>query len=296
VSVYIVATVIFFTGCGTVKNSDRILADAVSASSTLAAYYDDLAVIALDSWQNQGVYNALLNIPPPSGSEYNERLQDFRRRGDLAHALVLVYQHLQTLHDPKGLASVTTAGQNLGQAIRGISRIPGAANIPTDELGSAAAAVANLRRERDLKRALNSVIIVNKNLLTLFGAEERIYLNIQSDRADTAEHLLELLAQKKLVNPGSLVPGLRIGIAVSAANDEPAAAAGLAIAKITAEREKLAWACATQQADSMLTALSGLGDAIKSGATSDLNSIEESTARANTCLKEHDSITTPGKQ
>jgi hypothetical protein len=288
---FFLVLVILLSGCGTVKNADRILSDAVAGSTTLAAYYDDLAVITLDGWQNQGVYNAMLGIPAPSGEQYNERLQDFRQRADMAHTIVLVYQRLQTLHDPQGLAGVTNAGQDLGKAIKGVSVLPGVTNIPTDQLGSAAAALANLQRERDLKRALTTMAGLSRSLATMFAAEQHAYLSVQLDRTSTGVNLIPILAQKKLTNPGALLTGLHLGVNVTSASDEPGISGGLAMAKITAERAKLAWACATQNTAQVLNAIAGIGDSLNRGTTPDLASLEQGITHANTCLKEHDKLT-----
>jgi hypothetical protein len=292
---FFLVLVIFLSGCGMVKNADRILSDAVAGSTTLAAYYDDLAVITLDGWQNQAVYNAMLGIPAPPGEQYNERLQDFRQRADVAHTIVLVYQRLQTLHDPQGLAGVTNAGQDLGKAIKGVSVLPGVTNIPTDQLGSAAAALANLQRERDLKRALTTIAGLSRSLATMFAAEQHVYLSVQLDRTSTGVNLIPILAQKKLTNPGALLTGLHLGINVTSTSDEPGISGGLAMAKITAERAKLAWACATQNTAQVLNAIAGIGDALNRGATPDLASLEQGVTHANSCLKEHDKLTGSGQ-
>ena len=292
---FFLVLVILLSGCGTVKNADRILSDAVAGSTTLAAYYDDLAVITLDGWQNQAVYNAMLGIPAPPGEQYNERLQDFRQRADMAHTIVLVYQRLQTLHDPQGLAGVTNAGQDLGKAIKGVSVLPGVTNIPTDQLGSAAAALANLQRERDLKRALTTIAGLSRSLATMFAAEQHVYLSVQLDRTSTGVNLIPILAQKKLTNPGALLTGLHLGINVTSTSDEPGISGGLAMAKITAERAKLAWACATQNTAQVLNAIAGIGDALNRGATPDLASLEQGVTHANSCLKEHDKLTGSGQ-
>jgi hypothetical protein len=282
---------IFLCGCRQVRNADRVLSDAVAASTALAAYYDDLAEITLDGWQNQAVYNAMLGIPAPSGEQYNERLHDFRQRADVAHTTVLVYQRLQALRDPKGLAGVTSAGQELGKAIKGLSGLPGVTDIPTDELGGAAAALANLQRQRDLKRAMINMAGLSRSLAAMFGAEQRVYLSVQSDRTSTGANLIPILAKEKLTNPGTFLTRLHLGISVSSASDEPGISGGLAVARVTAERAKLAWACATQNTAHVLNAIAEVGDAVSAGTTPDLGSLEQGISNANICLKEHDSLT-----
>ena len=277
-------------GCGTLKYSDRVLADGLAASTTLAAYYDGLAAITLDGWQNQGVYNALLGVPAPSGEQYNERLQDFRQRADVAHAVVLVYQRLQALRDPKGLSGVTSAAQDLGTAVKKITVIPGLTSVPAEQVGNAAAALVNIQRERDLKRALTAIGQVHKSLAAMFAAEERVYRSVETDRTQTGADLVALLAQKKLANPGALLSGLHLGVTVSSTSDAPGAAAGLAILRVNAERTALAWTCATQYTAQILNALAQSDDAIKSGTPPSLTSLEQATTHANTCLKEHDTL------
>jgi len=281
------------TGCGPVKEGDQILADAIQASNTLQTYYNDLAQISLDGWENQAVFNALLTVPAPSDQQYNERLEALRTRADAASKLSLTFQSLKTFRDPKGLTSASAAGQSLGESLKGISKIPGASKLPEDEFGKAAAGLLDIQRQQDLKRALLAMTQVEQGFLNMFEAEQRAYLSIVSDRADTGEHLVELLAQNKMLNPGSFLAGLRLGVAVTPATSDPAAAAGLAIAKISAQRQKLEWECATENTRSMLSALAAAGAAIQSGAAPNLIPLEDSTAHATACLTEHEKLVAP---
>ena len=277
---------LLLAGCKPTTAADQMLADASAACSTLATYYEDLATTTLDSWQNQTVYNVLLKMPAPDGKMYEERLQAFRERANLAHAAGAAYDRLKQLRDPSGLAKVKTAGNALGQTIQGIGGLPGATKPATDELGNAAALLANLQRERDLKRALKAMGDFNAGIESLFAEEKRIYLNVDNERTGTSEHLLEVLAGQKLVNPAALLQGLRVGLPVSAGTDEKAHDAGLAIAKLSVERADLGWQCATEQTAAMLSSLHGLNR----DESASLRLLEEQTTRANACLKERDDI------
>ncbi|MGO9261593.1 MAG: hypothetical protein ACLQU1_35610 [Bryobacteraceae bacterium] len=267
-----------------------MLADANAASATLATYYEDLTTITLDGWQNQGVFNAIQGMPAPAPEQYQERVRAFQGRADLAHSLSLVYQSLQQLHNPASVGRVTTAGQNLGHSIQSLTTVPGAGKIPTDQLGSAAAFLLNLQRERDLKRALSEMASVTDGIAAIFGNEQHVYLSVSAERTGLGRTLIGELAKRKLVSPSVLLQGLHLGLPIANSTDAEAAAAGLVVAEIAAQRTNLAWQCATQDTQNMVTILAAAERAIKTGQPGQFANLEEETAQATTCVKEHDDL------
>jgi len=179
---------LLLAGCGQVKNSDRLLSDALSAGNAIAAYYDDTARVALERWQAQSVYNAYLQLDPPDGKKYNESLLAVRTRADLAPALVTACQKLQPLPNPNGVARLIIAGQDLGKAVSGIPELPGAIATATGELGSASEALATLERERDLKRALVAATKLFVGFSAMFVAEAPTYRHAGSVGLQTVSH------------------------------------------------------------------------------------------------------------
>jgi hypothetical protein len=284
------AIVLLASGCGSVKDADQMLADASAASIALAAYYEDLTTITLDGWQNQGVFNVIGGMPAPTPGPYEERIRAFQRRAELAHSLTLVYQSLDRLRSPAGIAAVTSAGQNLGHAIQSLTSIPGAGKVPTDQLGSAAAFLLNLQRERDLKRALSEMAKVTDGIETIFSSEQHTYVSVGAERTGLGRTLLEELAKRKLVNPGALLQGLHLGLPIANSADAEASTAGLAITDIAVERTNLAWLCATQHTQNMVTILAAAERAVKTGQSGQFANLEQETSQATACIKEHDDL------
>jgi hypothetical protein len=278
--------------CGGGSGLDDAFAAGTDSADAVASFYDALAALTLDSWRDQAVLNALLELPASAtpNQSYEERIVALKRRGNLAHRLSALYATMTKSRDAAGLTGVTAAGEQLGKSLQGVPNLPGAENIEPDAFGKAAAFFVDLKRQKDLRRGLKALDEVLAGLKTVFERERGSYERISKERNQTAEHLLETLANKKLADPGLLLSALPLGIPIGGGMSAPGRAAGLAMARIDVFRAGFAWDCATGENSEVLAGWIEAQKQAAAGTSPDLRRLRGHIAKANACLAEYKDI------
>jgi hypothetical protein len=262
------------------------------SANAVASSYDVLTGITLDSWRDQAAYDALRDVPASATLDqaYEKRIQALERRAGLARQLAALYTVMTKSGDAAGLKNISTAGAALGTSLQGLPSLPGATNLEPDAFGQAAQFFVDLKRRKDLLRGLKGMQTVLTGMQAVFERESPAYARFSKERNETAAHLLALLSEKKIVNPGALLKTLPLGVTISARSDEQARAAGLAIAKIDVFRATFSWDCATRESALVLAGLSDGQKQAVAGTSPDLRDLRRHIGSANGCLAEYKQI------
>jgi hypothetical protein len=192
--------------------------------------------------------------------------------------------------DAAGLKNVTSAGEQLGKSLQGIPNLPGAGDIDPNVFGQAAAFFVDLKRQTDLRRGLKALDEVLTGLKTVFERETRSYERISKERNETAEHLLQKLAETNLADTSDLLKELPLGVPINGGQNAAARAAGLAVARVDVYRASFAWDCATAESGEVLAGWIEAQQQASGGASPDLRRLRGHIARANGCLADYKDI------
>jgi hypothetical protein len=272
--------------CGDHGRTDELVAAGKTASTHLAAYYDQLTRTTMDWWEYQTAYNTLQEIPPSQELEptMTERLSALRARATLAARLADVYDSVSQLRNPKSTQPAVTAAQNLGKALSSVPKLPG--GDLGSGLGQAANFLMGLKRDRDFAAANKGVTDAVTRITELFTHEQNTYEAFVRDRDKTRSALVQSLARKKLVNTSPLLEHLRLGVKWTTADPEATRALALNIDTNSAQRIESSWSCATDETATMLTLLAAAHEQLNTRTIPAPGALQRATARASVCLTE----------
>ena len=273
-----------------------MLATGADSANTLATYYDVLTRITLDSWRDQVAFSALLGVPAPMSlnQDYETRLQVLGRRAGLAHGLASLFIEMAKSKDAAGLRDAASAGDALDTSLQGMPNLPGVSDLDPNLFGKAGHFFVDFQRGKDLRRGLKSLEDVLAGMKTLFEKERGAYARFSKERNETAEHLLILLWEKRIVAPAGLLRTLPLAAPIENLKDEQGNAAGLAIAKVDIFRAGFAWDCATRESGLVLQGLIEKQKQAAAGSSPDLRTLREHIGAAGCCLAEYKQIARGG--
>jgi hypothetical protein len=280
----LLAAALAHVACGDHGHTDELVAAGKAASTHLTAYYDDLGKTTIDWWEYQTAYNTLQEIPPTQELEHlmTERVAALHNRALMASRLTDVYDSIGRLRSPTSTQPTVTAAQNLGKAMSGVPKLPGA--DLSSGLGQAADLLMGLKRDRDSAAATKALTDAVTNIRDLFAHEQATYAAVIRDRDQTRQALLASLVHKKLVNTSPLLERLHLGVTWTTTDPDASTALALNIQANNAQRIESSWSCATDDTATMLTRLVSAHEQLNAKTIPAPAALERATARASTCL------------
>lgn len=272
--------------CGDHGRTDELVSAGKTASTHLAAYYDQLNRTTMDWWEYQTAYNTLQEIPPSQELEHimTERVAALRNRATMAARLADVYDTIGQLHSPKSTQPAVTAAQNLGKAMSSIPKFPG--GDLSSGLGQAADFLMGLKRDHDVATANKAVTDALTHIRDLFAHEQATYGAFIRDRDKTRQALLQSLTRKKFVNTAPLLERLHLGITWTPTDPDATRALALNIDTNSAQRIESSWSCATDETATMLNLLVSAHEQLATKRLPSPSALQRATARASACLTE----------
>lgn len=285
------ALLLVAAGCKDPQQVAAVAQTGSQAAGALRDYYKSLSDDVVTTLELESFLSSLRGVPF-DGEEQQllvEQIAALDSRAKVADRLASAYGALATLSATDAPQVAATAGQNLGTALGGVTRMPNGVD-PAPLLGSLAQDITSAIESRELGKANRALLAALSATERLFSQERDLYEGIVEERTNKVAVVEDTLLAAGLLDPSPLLQqlaaltGLPLTPGGQPADDVRKALSVLAVART--ERLGALSAAAAESLDASLLAQIQAQTALGARRAPSLSQVTAALARTETYLEQ----------